>query len=408
MKINNKNIVLCITGGIAAYKAASLASYLKKKGANVYAVMTKNSTKFITPLTIKTITRNKVTIDMFDESDFIPHISLSDLADIIIVAPATANIIAKVANGIADDMVSTILLSSNAKKIIIPAMNTNMYLNKITQENIKKIIENNYNVMDPEDGEMACGTVGPGRFPEIIKIYDYIIDKISKKNNGFNNKNILITIGGTIEDIDPVRYVSNRSSGKMGFSLAEKLYEFGANIKIIYGNVSDIVLNDFRLKYPNIKYKKIRNAENLKKAVLKEEKNFDIYIMAAAVADYTIDYNDNKIKKNNNDLTIKLKRTDDILKCLKKRDNAVYIGFAAESKNLLENAEKKLKEKQIDIIIANLIKGEKSAIGNNNAEVFILNRWNNNKIKIDYNDKKIISEKIIEKLSEILKINNKI
>jgi len=404
MNFKNLNIILCITGGIAAYKAVSLASLLKKKGANVFPVLTKNATKFITPLTLKTITKNKVTIDMFDESDFIPHISLSDLADIIIVAPATANIIAKAANGIADDMVSTLLLSCSAKKFIIPAMNTKMYLNKITQENINRLKSNNYFIMDPDDGDMACGTSGPGRYPDNKKILDFI-SAHDKKTLFFKNKKILITLGGTVEDIDPVRFITNRSSGKMGFNLAEQFINYGGDVTLITANVNDNILQNFINNYPEIKIIKIRSALEMKEEIIKFKNNFDIYVMAAAVADYKPVYSENKIKKSDNDLLLKLTKTDDILKSLEKRKNALYIGFAAESNDLIDNAKKKLKEKNIDLIIANNISGNKSAIGSDMAEVYLLNKWNDEIIKIEYNSKKLISKNIIDNLILLIKQN---
>jgi len=402
MDLKDKNIVLCVTGGIAAYKAASLASFLKKQCANVYAVLTKNALEFIKPLTFKTVTGNKVTTNMFDESDFVPHISLADLADLIIVAPATANIIAKTAHGIADDMVSTLLLSSNAKKIIVPAMNSKMYLNPITQKNIKSLKENDYYVMEPETGLLACGYEGIGKFPDIDKIYGFIVQALSNKESYFNNKRILLTLGGTIEDIDPVRYISNRSSGKMGFNLAEEFIARGGIVTLLIGNVSDLLMNKFKSKYPQAEIISIRTSNELYEKVIGFEKDFDVYCMAAAVADYSPDYIDHKIK-DDSDIKLKLKVTKDILSSLKKREQALYIGFAAETENLTKNAKEKLKYKKLDFIIANIVKGEKNAIGNDKAEVVILNKYNNDEYKIDYNDKKFIAQKIIDYIENLIK-----
>jgi phosphopantothenoylcysteine decarboxylase/phosphopantothenate--cysteine ligase len=245
MNVKDKKIVLCVTGGIAAYKSVMLASFLKKKGADVFVVMTENAKKFVTPLTFKNITRNKVATEMFDETDFVPHISLADLADLVIVAPATANIIAKIACGIADDLVSTFLLSSTAPKVIIPAMNTNMYLNPVTVENISKLKKNGMLVMEPDAGLMACGTRGEGRFPEIERIYGFIMKHLPETNSVFSGKKVVIATGGTSEDIDPVRCITNRSSGKMGFSFAEEFISRGADVRIVAGNVSDLLLHNF-------------------------------------------------------------------------------------------------------------------------------------------------------------------
>ena len=402
MRLKNKNIILCITGSIAAYKAVYLASFLKKSGSNVYAVLTKNATKFISPITLKTITNNKVTTEMFDESDFIPHISLAKLADIIIVAPATANIIAKAATGIADDMVSTLLLSSLAPKVIVPAMNVNMYNNSITQINIQILKDNGFYVMHPDKGDQACGVKGVGRFPEIKKIYSFILKSIDNKKSIFNNKKILVTIGGTIEDIDPVRYISNRSSGRMGFAFAEELIYRGGKVDIIVGNVSDLLLSKFKSKFSDIKIKYIRSSNDLKNKTIASD-NYDIYIMAAAVADYTTIYNKNKIKKDSGLLNLPLKNTDDILLSLKRNQNSIYIGFAAETDNLLENAWDKLNKKSLDFIIANNVAGNKSAIGNKKAEVYLLNKWEDKEYKFNFSNKKIIASNVLDKIENILK-----
>lgn len=402
MRLNDKNIILCITGSIAAYKAVYLASFFKKNGSNVYAVLTKNAAKFITPLTLKTITNNKVITKMFDENDFIPHISLAELADIIVVAPATANIIAKAATGIADDIVSSLLLSSTSPKIIVPAMNVNMYNNSITQINIQILKDNGYHVMQPDEGYQACGVKGIGRFPEIDKIYSFILRSIYNKKSIFNNKKILITIGGTIEDIDPVRYISNRSSGRMGLAFAEELIYRGGKVDIIAGKVSDLLLNKFKSKFTDVKIEYIRSAKDLKNKIMSLD-NYDIYIMAAAVADFTTIYNSNKIKKNSGILSLPLEKTDDILLTLQRDQNSIYIGFAAETDNLLENAWDKLNKKSLDFIIANIVGGNKSAIGSKKAEAYLLNRWEEKEYKFNFDNKEVISSNILDKIEKILK-----
>lgn len=403
MKLKNKNIVLCITGGIAAYKAVYLASFLIKEGAEVYAVLTENAAKFITPLTLKSITGNKVTIEMFDESDFIPHISLADLADIVVVAPATANIIAKAATGMADDMVSTLLLSTTAPKVIVPAMNTNMYYNPMTQVNLQILNDNGYFVMKPDEGLLACGTRGTGRFPEVENIYGFIIKNVLKSDSSFKDKKILITTGGTIEDIDPVRYISNKSSGRMGLSFAEEFIARGAKVTIIAANVSDLLMNDFRNKFNDIEVINVRSAANMNEELFKRADNFDLYLMAAAVSDYSVNYSQSKIKKSDYDMTLELVKTTDILKTLPKNDNAVYIGFAAESDDLVENAKSKLLDKGVDFLIANEVVGEKGAIGNKKAEVYLLNKWNDEIQKFSYSDKASIANSVISKVELILK-----
>ena len=403
MKLKNKNIILCITGSIAAYKAVFLASFLKKEGANVYAVLTKNALQFITPLTLKTITGNKVTIDMFDESDYIAHISLSKLADIVLVAPATANIMAKAATGIADDMVSTLLISAKAKKIIVPSMNINMYLNPMTQNNICILKKHGFEIMEPDKGKLACGAEGVGRFPEIEKIYDFLLHNIDEKEQFFKNKKILITTGGTIEDIDPVRFISNRSSGKMGLAFAEEFICRGGNVTIIAGNVSDLAMNNFKNKYSNVKIVFVRSAIEMKEAVLSLSNDFDIYLMAAAVADYTMEYNKQKIKKQGDSLALNLKKTDDILEFLPKRDNALYIGFAAETVNILKNARDKLNKKGLDLLIANQVNGDKSAIGGDRAEAYLLNKWDKKEYKFNYNEKQQIASSVVDKIIELIR-----
>lgn len=403
--LKDKNIVLCVTGGISAYKSVYLASKLKKLGANVITVMTKNAVKFVSPLTFKSITGNKVTVEMFDESDFIPHIKLSDLADLVVVAPATANIIAKAACGIADDMISSLLLSVRSPILIVPAMNTNMYQNKIFQDNLSKIVEFGFYTMEPATGVLACGTSGIGRFPEI----DAVVGKIEKilytKSVLFSRKKVAITLGGTIEDIDPVRYICNRSSGKMGLAFAEEFALRGAEVSIIAGNVDELALNKFRLKFPDIEITRIRSAKELKENLLKKEAFCDIIFMCAAVADYKPEYSEMKIKKTKEELDLKLFRTEDVIGGLKKSSSKIYIAFSAESENLVENAYHKLINKKVDFIIANETIGEKKAIGGDNAEVVLLNRWNENLFNVEYSDKRSVSIKTLDEIEKIYLTN---
>lgn len=399
--LKNKNIVLCVTGGIAAFKAASLASFLTQRSANVFVVMTKNATEFVSPLTFKSITHNRVTIDMFDDTDFIPHISLSDLADIVIVAPATANIIAKAANGIADDMTSTMLLSTEATKIIVPSMNTRMYDNNITQRNIAILKENDYHIMDPDSGFLACGQEGKGRFPAIEKIYGFIIQNLGESTSFFNNKQIVIPMGGTIEDIDPVRYISNRSSGKTGIVFAEEFIKRGGKVKIIAGNVSPLLLEEFHKTYYYTEIINVRSAAQMKEEIMKSG-HFDLLFMCAAVADFRPVYSEEKIKKSDDTLTIRLEKNEDILQSLVKGSDTLYVGFAAETQKLLHYAREKLTKKGLDFIIANEVKGEKSAIGGDKSEISLLNRWNEEIKTFDYNLKKKNSVRILDALEMLI------
>ncbi|HNZ27118.1 MAG TPA: bifunctional phosphopantothenoylcysteine decarboxylase/phosphopantothenate--cysteine ligase CoaBC [Spirochaetota bacterium] len=403
--LNGKNLVLCVTGGISAYKSVYLASKLKKLGANVITVMSKNAVKFVSPLTFKSVTANKVTVEMFDESDFIPHIKLSDLADIVVVAPATANIIAKAACGIADDMISSLLLSVKSPILMVPAMNTNMYQNKIFQDNLDKIVEFGFHTITPAIGELACGTSGIGRFPEIDTVVGKIEKILYKKSPLFSGKKVVITLGGTIEDIDPVRYICNGSSGKMGLAFAEEFILRGAEVSIIAGNVDELALNKFRLKFPDIDGARVRSAKELKEALLKKETFCDVIFMCAAVADYKPAYSENKIKKTDEELNLKLFRTEDVVGGLNKSPNKLYIAFSAESENLIANAYHKLLSKKVDFIIANETVGEKKAIGGDNAEVVLLNRWNDNLFKVEYSDKRSVSIKTLDEIEKIYLAN---
>ena len=403
--LKNKNVVLCVTGGIAAYKAVSLASLLKKKGTNVFVVMTKSATKFVRPLTFKTITKNKVTVDMFDESDFIPHISIAELADIVVVAPATANIIAKAAHGIADDMTSTLLLSTRALKLIVPAMNSAMYLNPITKDNIKRAIDYGFNFLTPDSGELACGVEGIGRYPDNERILAKIQNILFYKKTVFDKKRVLVTLGGTIEDIDPVRYIANKSSGRMGFAFAESFIRRGAEVTVICGNADQNVVSSFNVKYPEVDIIKVYSALNMKKEIEEKVSNSDILFMCAAVADYKPEYSLEKIKKNKDIISLSLEKTEDILSGIKKEKNRIYIGFSAETSDLINNAKKKMEEKKIDIIIANEVNGIKSAMGGENAEIKLLNRWNDNVEIFDYKSKKEISESVLDKIDDIIKNN---
>ncbi|MCK9329207.1 MAG: bifunctional phosphopantothenoylcysteine decarboxylase/phosphopantothenate--cysteine ligase CoaBC [Candidatus Cloacimonetes bacterium] len=352
MILKNKKIILGVTGGIAAYKSIELASLLKKKGAQVKVVMTKSAMEFVSPLTFRSITQETVSHLLFNNDSPIEHISLSDWADLLVIAPATGNMIGKIANGIADDLLSTVVMASTCPKLIVPAMNVNMLENPITQANIIKLKELNYWILKPATGRLACGYEAKGRLPEPSEI-QYAIKNIflSIDNHlDFKGKKVLITAGASIEKLDPMRFISNVSSGKMGINLAKSAFLRGAEVTLIHSNVSET------LPYYTTNIEAL-SAEEMYKETLKIAKDFDIIIMCAAVADFTPEtYQTQKIKKSNTDkISIQLLKTKDILTELSKLklSNQKLIGFAAETQNIEEYAKQKLITKNLDMIIAN-------------------------------------------------------
>lgn len=346
--LKGKKIVLGVTGGIAAYKAAELARALIKEGALVKVIMTQSAAHFITPLTFQTLTNNPVALDMFEEPVTweIEHISLAKWADVFLIAPATANIIGKIAAGIADDMLTTTVMATKAPVVMAPAMNVNMYTNPITQRNIEFLKQYGYHFVQPESGELACGDVGQGRLADIRDIVDFVKTLFIKKD--LSGKKVLITAGPTREPLDPVRYISNYSSGKMGYALAKAAKDRGAEVILISGPT-------FIEPPKGVTFERIYTTEQMRNEVLKYFNGVDIVIMAAAVADYRpIDYSDVKIKKDTNEMVVQLRKNPDILKELGyKKAGQVLVGFAAETDNLLVNATKKIEEKNLDMIVAN-------------------------------------------------------
>ena len=353
-----KNILVGVTGGIAAYKSAGIVSHLKKKGYNVKVVMTENATKIIGPLTLETLSRNRIYVDMWDSNPHyeVEHISLADWADMVLIAPATYNIIGKVANGIADDMLTTILAAVSVRKPVFftLAMNVNMYENPILKENIDKLKSFGYRFIDAEEGLLACNYSAKGRMSEPENIVDEIerysiFSKFENFDIVLKNKKILITSGRTKENIDPVRYLSNNSSGKMGYSLAQAAVDLGAEVTLISGPTN--------LKVPNglEKFIFVESALEMYEKVDEYFKNTDIFIACAAVADYRPkEYKNEKIKKSDSDFVIELVRNPDILlEMSKKKEKQLLVGFAAETNNIKENALKKLEKKNLDIIVAN-------------------------------------------------------
>ena len=353
MILENKTVLLGVTGGIAAYKSASLASKLVKAGAEVRVIMTENATNFINPITFESLTGHKCVVDTFDRNfEFkVEHVALAQKADVIMIAPATANVMAKLAYGLADDMLTTTVLASKAPKIIAPAMNTGMYENPATQHNIELLKGYGMEVITPASGYLACGDVGAGKMPEPEDLYEHILRACSYPKDMTGLK-VLVTAGPTQESIDPVRYITNHSSGKMGYSIAKVCMLRGADVTLVSGPTS--------LAYPPfVEVVPVTTAKDMYEAVTSRSKEMDIIIKAAAVADYRpSQVADEKMKKSNDAMSIPLERTDDILKYLgeHKPEGQFLCGFSMETQNMLENSRKKLTKKNLDMIVANNLK----------------------------------------------------
>ncbi|WP_299448753.1 bifunctional phosphopantothenoylcysteine decarboxylase/phosphopantothenate--cysteine ligase CoaBC [uncultured Phascolarctobacterium sp.] len=349
--LKGKKIVLGVTGGIAVYKAVDLVSRLRKQGCQVRVVMTEHAQQFVTPLTFKEISGNQVAVSMWSSNqEFnVEHIALANWADAFVVAPATANIIAKMAYGLADDLLSTTLLAAQAPIIVCPAMNTGMYENPATQENIAKLVSRGVSVMPPAVGKLACGTSGAGRLPEPQEIVEFINAFFAKREGDLRGLKVLVTAAGTREPIDPVRFVGNRSSGKMGYAVAQMAAERGAEVLLVSGPSA--------LAAPaNVRTVKVETTNEMLEACVNAYAEMDIVIKAAAVADYRPhDVADQKIKKKTDDaLTVVMDKNPDILKILgSQKKQQVLVGFAAETQNLLENARDKVVKKNLDMIVAN-------------------------------------------------------
>ena len=402
-----KNILLGVTGGIAAFKSASIVSLLKKKGYDVKVVMTKNATNIIGPLTLETLSRNRIYVDMWDTNPHyeVEHISLADWADIVLIAPATYNIIGKVANGIADDMLTTIISAVSTRKPVFfaLAMNVNMYENPILKENIDKLKSYGYRFIEVEEGLLACNYVAKGKMTEpediVAEIERYgIYSKIENFNTALKDKKVLITSGRTKENIDPIRYLSNNSSGKMGYSLAQAAIDLGAEVTLISGPTN--------LEKP----KGLKSFVSVESALEMYEKvdeyfgDADIFIACAAVADYRPkEYKKEKIKKSDSDLILELVRNPDILfEMGKKKDKQLLIGFAAETNDIKENALKKLEKKNLDFIVAN----NASTMGNNTNTVEII-RKNKTSIKINQKNKIELAYDILKEIIlDLKKVEN--
>lgn len=387
--LENKNILIGITGGIAAYKICSLIRLYKKARANVRVVVTPNALQFVTKLTLQTLSNNEVYVDNFEIDEYKPeHISLCE-ADIFVIAPATANTISKIANGICDNLLLSTACAFNKPVLLAPAMNTNMWENPFVQENIIKLKNNGYHILNPDVGYLACGTNGAGRMVEVEDIFDET-SRILSQNKILKGKQILITAGGTKEKIDPVRFISNCSSGKMGTALADCAYEMGADVTLV---------STFSVNKP---YKNIlaESAQEMEKAVKSQVENQDCIIMAAAVADYRVEnYSEQKIKKTSEDkISLELVKNPDILKSLA-GSKAKIVGFCAESENLLENAKVKIQNKGCDYLVANDISRKDIGFSSDLNEVYILDK-NLNICHIERDTKKNIARKVLEKIFE--------
>lgn len=353
MNLKNKTVLLGVTGGIAAYKSASLASMLVKSGAEVRVIMTRNAANFITPITFESLTGHKCIIDTFDRNfEFkVEHVALAQKADVIMVAPATANVIAKLAHGLADDMLTTTILASKAPKIIAPAMNTGMYENPVTQDNLSVLKRYGMEVISPANGRLACGDVGAGKMPEPEVLYEHIL-RCCACEKDMKGLKILVTAGPTQEALDPVRYITNHSSGKMGYSIAKACMLRGADVTLVSGKTSI----DPPLFVDTIP---VLSARDMYEAVTSRSDSMDIIIKAAAVADYRpCNVSSEKVKKKDGGLSIPLERTDDILRFLgdHKKPGQILCGFSMETENILENSRKKLHSKNLDLIVANNLK----------------------------------------------------
>ncbi|WP_252238571.1 bifunctional phosphopantothenoylcysteine decarboxylase/phosphopantothenate--cysteine ligase CoaBC [Clostridium sp. VAP51] len=385
-----KCVVLGVSGGIAVYKALEIVSLLRKQDIEVRVIMTKSATEFVTPLSFQSLSQNMVIYDMFSEPKAweIQHISLAEKADVFLVAPATANIIGKVANGIADDMLSTTIMATKAKVIFAPAMNTHMYENSIVQGNIEKLKTLGYEFIEPASGRLACGDIGKGKLEDPKVIVDRVISQFTKKD--LVNKNILVTAGPTISPIDPVRYITNRSSGKMGYAIAKEARDRGANVTLISGPTS--------LEVPaDINFIRVSTNSEMKEEVNKYFDNSDVVIKSAAVADYKAkEYSNQKIKKGEGDLELAFTRDNDILMELgRKKKNQILVGFAAESQNLKENAKRKLMNKNLDYIVANDITSEDTGFASEDNRVIILSN-KDEEIPIDKTSKNEIASKLFD------------
>ena len=385
----NKTVLLGITGGIAAYKMCELIRMYKRNDFNVKVIVTKNALNFVTELTLATLSQNQVYCDNFDIKEYKPeHISLCDEGDIMVIAPASANTISKIANGICDNLLTSIACAFSKPIVIAPAMNTNMWQNKFVQENINKLNKNGYSILEPESGYLACGVEGAGRLCSLDTIYNKTLE-ILDVNLPLKGKKIIVTAGGTVEKIDPVRYISNFSSGKMGTALADNAYMLGAAVELI---------STFNVDKPyNVSV--VQSAADMEKAVFDKTKGADCLIMAAAVADYKVaDYSEQKMKKTSEDkITLELVKNPDILKSISQNrpEGLKVVGFCAESENLIDNAKTKIMSKGCDFLVANDISRKDIGFSSDENEVYIIDKSLNIN-HLEKNSKDKIAKEVLE------------
>ena len=399
--LKDKTVVIGVSGGIAVYKTLDVVSRLRKLGVNVNVIMTKSATEFVTPLSFQSLSQNYVVCDMFEDPKTwdVEHISLAKRADVFLIAPATANVIGKIANGIADDMLTTTVMATKAKVLIAPAMNTNMYENPILQRNINTLKELGYNFVEPESGRLACGDIGEGKLasPEII--VNTVIDLLNNRDKDLQGKKIMITAGPTIESIDPMRYITNRSTGKMGYSIAKEAIERGADVTLITGPTNLTPPQNLK------KLVKIESAKDMYEAVLENLDENDVVIKSAAVADYKPkNYSNKKIKKSDDDLVIELDRNKDIAQEIGKiKNNKILVGFAAETNDLIENASLKIKKKNLDFIVANDLTKEGAGFGVDTNIVKIIDK-EGNITEYPKMKKEEVANIILDKIKELLSV----
>jgi len=391
--LKNKTVLLGVTGSIAAYKIASLASALKKLHADVHVLMTKNTTNFFNPITFETLTGNKCLVDTFDRNfQFqVEHVSIAKKADIVMLAPASANVIGKIAHGIADDMLTTTVMACKCPIYVSPAMNTNMYENPILQDNIKILEKYGYHIINPANGYLACGDTGAGKMPEPETLLQYIMQEIAFEKD-LKGKKILITAGPTQEKIDPVRYITNHSSGKMGYALAKRAALRGAEVTLVSGQVS-------LMPPPFVKVVPVTSAKDMFDAVTAVSDEQDIIIKAAAVADYRpAQVSDEKMKKKDDQMSIELERTDDILKYLgeHKRNGQFLCGFSMETQNMISNSRDKLHKKNLDMIAANNLKVEGAGFKTDTNVLTLITQ--NEEVSLDKMSKEDAAGVILDKI----------
>ena len=398
--LKNKTVVIGVSGGIAVYKACDIVSRLKKLNANVHVIMTNNATEFVTPLTFQSLSQNYVVNYMFEEPKTwdVEHISLAKKADVFLIAPATANVIGKIANGICDDMLTTTVMATTGKVLIAPAMNTNMYRNPILQRNITILKELGYNFVNPESGRLACGDVGEGKLAQPEVIVNEVVNLLTDEEKDLQGQKIMITAGPTVESIDPVRYLTNRSTGKMGYAIAKQAANRGAEVTLVSGPTNIAPPSNIK------KLIKIESAKDMYNAIIENFDDNQVIIKSAAVADYKPKtYSDKKIKKNDDDLVIKLDRNKDIAYELGKiKKDKILVGFAAETNDIIENAKGKIQKKNFDFIVANDLTEEGAGFGTDTNIVKIIDKEGNIN-KYPQMKKDEVDNVILDKVKSLLK-----